>query len=257
MKMSMGFAGQNIQVEMKQDIQFRNEVSALASDGNARVRQRVTRIKMTSSGIPGASFSFDSTADEEPQGIAALVAPIFRAMLAGDVQLTMTPRGEIREVELPQQMLDAAARAGNLPGVSDLLSKESLTQMMKQSGVQFPEGPVQRGQTWTETAETNSPATGKQVVKTTYTYLGEEEVDGRKLDKIGVALEMEFLGGPEEVKLKVTDQKSNGVLYFDNVAGELVKSTMDQMMKMDIQAGGNAIQQTIETKVNVNQRPAR
>jgi glycerophosphoryl diester phosphodiesterase len=255
MKVTMSLAGQNFTIEMKQEIEFRNEVAAIEADGNARVHQRVTRVKMTSSGVPGANFAYDSDAVEEPEGIAAQIAPIFRTMLSGNVQLTMTPQGEIRDVELPKEMLEAAERASGLPGVADLLSKESLTQMMKQSGVVFPIGEVSPGDAWTETAETKSATTGRQIVKTTYTYLGEEEVEDRRLDKIGVAMEMEFMDSPEGTQLKITEQKSTGALHFDNAVGELVKSNMDQLLKMDVVAGENAIQQTLETKIKVSQRP--
>jgi hypothetical protein len=255
MRMTMGIADQNIRMQVKQNIQFRSEVTAIGADGAARINQRVTRVNMASTGIPGADFRFDSQSNEEPKGVAAAIAPIFRAMMAGNVTLTMTPQGAIQDITLPEEMLAATERAAGLPGVSDMLSKETLTQMMKESAVNFPLEGVRSGQSWTETLTMKTPVSGTQTVNTTYTYLGEEEVDGRVLDKIGIALTMEFGDVPAEVQLKITEQDSNGVLYFDNVAGEFVRSNLTQKMKMDVTAGENAIKQTIETDVKVTNRP--
>jgi hypothetical protein len=256
MKMAMGIGDQNLMMHVKQDIQFLHEVTAVSPEGDARIRQRVTRIKMASTGIPQANFSFDSQSAEEPEGIAALVAPIFRSMLAGDVTLTMSSQGAIRDITLPEEMVAATQQAGGLPGVSELLNKETLTQMMKESAISFPTEGVRVGDSWTEKVTTKAPVSGTQTVNTTYTYLGEEEVDGRVLDKIGVALKMEFGDAPAEVQLKITEQVSDGALYFDNVAGEFVRSSLNQKMKMDVTAGDNAIKQTIETDVKVTNRPA-
>jgi hypothetical protein len=255
LNLSIGIGDQNLKVQMKQDIRFRNAVVSVDPNGNARIRQRVTAVKMTSEGIPGAELRFDSNDEEEPKGLAALVAPIFRAMMEGDIHLTMTPRGQILDIELPPAMLTAVERAASLPGVADLLSKESLTQMIKQSSVDFPEEGVQQGTSWSTVVETKTPSTGTQVVTTKYTYQGEENVEGRVLDKIAMTIDLQFADAPGEVQLKVTDQKSGGALYFDNSAGEMVKSSVEQLMSMDVNAGGNAIKQTLETKVNVTNKP--
>ncbi len=255
LNLSIGIGDQNLKVRMKQDIRFRNAVVAVQPNGNARIRQRVTAVTMTSDGIPGAELRYDSNDEEEPRGLGALVAPIFRAMMEGDIHLTMTPRGQILDIELPPAMLTAVEGASNLPGVADLLNKESLTQMIKQSSVDFPEEGVQQGQSWSTVVETKTPSTGTQIVTTKYTYEGEENVDGTVLDKIAMTIDLQFAEAPGDVQLTITDQKSGGFLYFDNSAGEMVKSNIQQVMSMDVNAGGNEIKQVLETEVNVTNKP--
>ena len=51
---------------------------------------------------------------------------------------------------------------------------------------------------------------------------------------------------PQGLKMKIKEQKNEGAIYFDNEAGQLVESKTTGKMKMEINFGGQEIEQDIE-----------
>src|SRR5690606_15795594 len=129
--------------------------------------------------------------------------------------------------------------------------------MMKQSGLKFPAEGVSPGKRWTDKLELQNTALGKQVVTTTYTYEGEEVVDGKTLDKIGGSTQIDFGNPPNGVKLTIADQKSTGYILFDNQAGDLVSSKLSMDMSLQIAVGDNELSQNIKTNVDVKVLPEK
>ncbi len=251
--------GQNVEMKMTQTMVLRQTVESVENDGSANLTQQFTQIKMKMEGAPGASFDYDSTSDKEPEGpIAALIAPIFGALTKGKFESRVTNRGEIVDVKVPQEMVDAASKAGGLPGVAELFTKDGLNQMLKQNAAKFPEQAVKKGDTWQDSMELNNPVLGKQTVKTAYTYLGEETFNERSVDKLSVEMTIEFGEPPANspAKVKVTNQSGSGVLRFDAETGQMVGSEIDQNMKMEVTALGNVLNQNIKSKTIVTVKPA-
>ncbi len=251
-------SGENLQqtsVTQATDIVWR--VEAVDDSGNARIQQRFSRMRLKVNGPAGIRFEIDSADDRPPEGLARSIHPVVQALAQGTFTLLMTPRGEILEIHMSE---DVSAALQKIPGSSmlgDMAKKEGLTQMIKQAMPVFPEEPVEKNTTWNSAFSLKNPIFGQQVVRTTYRYEGEEQVDNRKLDRIGiqVVMQIEPDAAAAPAAMKVIEQDSSGALFFNGTEGRVESSRITQSMRMQIQVAGQAMQQQIETRTRLHVTP--
>ena len=254
MDMKMSIVGQDVEMKMNQKIEMLQKVQAVDSAGVASISQKITRIRMEMTGPPGTAMKYDSAEKKKPEGPIAQIAPLFKTLTRAEFKVKMAPSGKLVEVEVPTEFFDKLKETpgGNL--LQGMFNKDSFKQMLMQAATTFPTTPVDEGDTWTNSFALDNPL-GKQNVETKYSYQGEETVDGKALDKIGVVIKMNFgkiknpvlAGATVEVK----KQDSKGTMYFDNTRGQMVKTHIDQNMEMEITVGDNTISQLLKMKIDV------
>ncbi|MBW3542654.1 MAG: hypothetical protein KY476_20515 [Planctomycetes bacterium] len=245
MNMHMSVQGQNVDTTMDQTMNIGWHVKNVEADGSARIEQTVRRVRLTMKN-PFLNVEYDSDKPDEAadEGPAGNFKKIFGALVGKTFKLTMTPQGAIEDMELPEGIEEALPKAQ--PGFAAPLDKESLKRLSSQANIAFPAEPVKKGETWGDKADVKLPF-GTMVMDNQFTYLGPEERDGRTLQKIQLKPKITLAADPDspvQIKLKSTDAK--GTILFDNQLGRLVASEMTQKMEMDLTAGGQNIQQTID-----------
>jgi len=257
MKIAMTIGTQNVDTHMKQTFDGVWRIGAVDNQGVAEVVQEFTRVRMDMKAPGGVGFVFDSDKDEPPTGIGTMLAPALKAMAKAKFTMKMTPQGEVQEVQVSQETVDALK---SMPGASQLggaFTKEGLINMVKQGSTRFPTEPVQKGASWTNTLETVLPQLGKLEALSNLVYAGSENVEGKPLERINVDLTTKILpqvGALAQVSIK--DQKAQGAIYFDNVAGRISHTAMLQHMTMAVAIGGNNVEQKIEQRISVRITPA-
>jgi hypothetical protein len=250
MEMKMNVAGNDITMNMNQDIDMAWRVLKVEPSGKAQIEQKIGRIRMTMDGLPGVGkIEYDSKDGKEPEGpIGKILGPILNALAGAEFTVTMDPRGEISDVKLPDKLAEAMK---NLPaggqGLGDMFSPEGLKRLVNQGGLVLPQEPVSKGKAWDQKVEMKMPF-GMMKVVNQMTYEGTEDKGGKTLQRIGVTPKVTIEPDPNapiNIKTKATDAK--GTAYFNNTAGRLVEMQMVQNMQMDIGAGGQDITQNIRT----------
>ena len=98
--------GQTVETSIKQTVGMTWEVDSVAEDGSARVAQTIDRIEVALKS-QFADIRYDSDAEEAPEGPAATIAPLIDAMVGARIVLVMTPMGEVVDVEIPPEMVEA------------------------------------------------------------------------------------------------------------------------------------------------------
>jgi hypothetical protein len=200
----------------------------------------------------GDKVEVDSAAKEEPQGQAAMLAPMVRAFTSKPFRVTMTPRGEITDVEVPEEIVETLK---NLPGAAalgDMATPEGFKKMIGQASFAMPEK-LAAGDQWTQKMEMQLPGIGKQTAETTYKYEGPKEVEGKEYEVFTPSLKISYEGGATQVD--VGDQKSEGQILFDSEAGRLEKSELKQNMTLTLSAGGQSIDQKLEQTIEMKYMP--
>ena len=161
---------------------------------------------------------------KKPEGLVAQIAPLFKTLTKAEFKVKMAPSGKLVEVEVPAEFFEKLKETpgGNL--LEGMFNKDSFKQMLTQAATTFPTTPVDQGDTWTNSFALDGPL-GKQNVETKYSYEGEETVDGKVLDKIGLVIKMNFgkLENPmlAGATVKIKKQDSKGAMYFDNTRGQM------------------------------------
>lgn len=251
MSMNLG-AGGETSSSMVQTIDMSWTVEEVQDDDSAVLKQKIDRMrmKMTMPGDQGGS-EFDSAAEKPPEGHAAMLAPLLKAMTADAFIVHMTPRGEITEVEVPEGMAKALEGMPGAALMGDMATPEGFKKMITQAAFTLPEK-LEPGTEWSSKLEIKNPVTGPQVAETTYRYEGPKEVDGATMEVFTPSLNMTF-GEGGAAKVEVSEQDSSGEILFNRDKGRLESSHMKQTMTMNIGAEGEGgvtmkMDQTIDMK---------
>uniref|UniRef100_A0A7C4LNB9 DUF3108 domain-containing protein n=1 Tax=Schlesneria paludicola TaxID=360056 RepID=A0A7C4LNB9_9PLAN len=234
---------------MTQSMYFKNVVDEVTSTGSARLRQTYTRIKLSvrSSAAGAQSFDYDSAAEEQPTGpIAESILKSIKPLLNAEIQQTISPRGEISDVIVPQSLLDAFKSNPALAAMGNTFSAEGFKNLSAQSAVSFPDKPLAVGDAWDQAIDLKLPF-GKLTTTKTMRYGGKDE---HGLEKLGISttMTMEPAANPQ-VSMKLTKGQGAGAILFDPLRGRVHSSTLKQTMEAEIMVAGQKIQQKSETEV--------
>jgi hypothetical protein len=252
MDMDAGQAGK-LHTSMNQTMDMQWDVKGVNDKGEAVVEQSIKRIQMKMEAPGGQGFEYDSSSEGPAVGMAAMIAPMFEAMTAGAFEVTMTPRGEVKDVRIPPEMAKAITQGPGGAGGEEAAVEQFKT-MVTQGAFVLPENPPTPGQEWTTKVDVKNPAGGNQTVETTYKYEGSRDVDGTTYAVIRPSMKMD-LAGNAMMKMTVKEQKTSGEVLFNEAAGRLHSMSIDQDLTMDIGVGGQTMPGTIKQKVDVTVTP--
>jgi hypothetical protein len=229
-------------------------VEGVNDEGDAVITQSIDRVRMKVDAPGGQGFEYDSDAEEPAAGMAALISPMFEAMTAGEYEVTMTPRGEVRSIHIPEEVAKEIEHGpgGETAGGEDAV--ERFKSMVAQGALVLPAEPVEPGQKWSSKIAVNNPVAGNQTVETTYTFEGTRDIDGETYAVIRPSLVMNLAGNPI-MQLTVKDQTTNGEVLFNVDAGRLHSMSIDQDMKLEIGVAGQSMPGTVHQKVEVQVTP--
>jgi hypothetical protein len=222
-------------------------------DGSAAVKEKFDRVRMTMKVADGDAAEFDTQSKGEAEGFAALVAPLLRELTRSEFTLTMTPRGEIKNVDVPEALVRGLASSPGTQVMGELSTAEGLKKMIARAAFELPEK-LEPGTQWTTKVDMENPVVGTQTINTTYRYVGPKDVDGAACEEFAATLEVSFAGA-EGVKVDVTEQKSSGSALFNRDAGRIQSTQMDHTMKITIGAAGEQMTQTIKQSVHFDWLP--
>lgn len=256
MNMKMSVNGMDINIKVSQIADMQVKVTAVDSKGSADTEQRITRMRIAMEGAPGLGFEYDSASKEAPQGLAANLAPLFKALTEGTFKARLATSGAILKVEIPEGFADKLKASPQAAILGNLFTEEGLKDLVRSSAMTLPDGDSSVGDEWSNSVAVKMPFGGEQVTNTTYTYQGPTTVGDRSLEKIGLTSTLTIKADPNaQVPVTIKSHKGSGTILFDNRLGQMHKSTLAQTTVMQIEAGGQKIDQTIELKMTVTQKP--
>jgi hypothetical protein len=254
---NMTAGNDNIEATMHQELDMTWDVLGVDMDsGEAVIRQKFDRIKMKLSS-PKKSVEYDSKSEEPPSDAASRLAPVYKAMIQNDVEITMTARGEVKDVKIPEEVVAALKSSPGAAELGEMTTAEGFKKMVTQGLMPLPKDPPKPGQKWTSKLETDNPKGGTQVIETTYLYDGTKEIDGKSFAVIKPQQKFDFIPPAENAadparqvaSIKVVEQSSEGEVLFNIGDGRLYSMSVDNKLTVDTVANGNPIQPKIEQKI--------
>jgi hypothetical protein len=249
MKMTTGVMGKNIDMNMDQNATMSWKIDSVDSEGNAKITITFGRMKM-SMDTPMGKIEVDSQDTDGPDDpVGKALFGVVKAMAGMTVNGTISPRGEISDVKVPEKV---AKQLANLPGaeqMGDMFSPEGLKRMMGQSGLVLPKEAVSKGEKWSHKIDMKLPF-GKIDAEFNYTYEGPTEKSGRNLEKIALKPKLSIDPDPNApFAMKMKSQKGDGHALFDNQAGRLAEVAINQTMEMELEIMGQTVGQRIVQNV--------
>jgi hypothetical protein len=264
--MSLAFSGVGVPdqtMTLEQVNEMLWTVQEINEDGTARIRQTIERIKMSVAAPSSIDFQYDSASGEEPSGTtAAKVMPLLTALVGAEFEMSMSPRGEVLEVKVPERVSEALQKSAGAGELGEMFTEAGFKKLVQQASPTFPEGDLEPGREWTQVIQLpGSKPESQQTVTTKYRYLGQEDVERKKLDAIAMEVEMKLnlagLADQAGAEVAVKTQRSEGKMYFDREAGRLHASALEGSMDMEITALGRTINAHLEQNVSVTVKPAQ
>ncbi len=238
MKNSQNMEGQEMATAMSTTNFMTWEVESFdQSSGIATIKSEIDRMKM-SMNSPNGEFEVDSDLEEELEGMAKVVGEKLVTMVGKPFAQTMDVRGEVLAVDFPVEFNQAAM----------VMGRDAMEKLIKNASPMFPRNSIAVGHSWTEEATTPMPGgIGMMQREVSYTYKGPKTVESKQLELIDIDMTVTFKT-PEnsQASVEITDQSTEGKMYFDAANGHVTSMKVEQVMKMDISDGDQKVNQTIE-----------
>jgi len=226
------------------------DVQAVSDDGVATIRASIGRLQISMDTPPSSQLAYDSLADRPPVGMEAMLAETYDAMAKAKYEITLTPRGEVRGVTLPDELMETIKHRPGADGESGETVATAIKAMITQGVFILPEEPPNVGDEWSDSAKVADPAFGDGTVETTYRYAGTRDIDGTTYVAIRPTVRLEFAGHNTHI-LAMKEQKTSGEYLFDPAAGRLRSMAYEQQATLDLTHGGQTVPGTIQQKVEV------
>jgi hypothetical protein len=250
-KSVMTVAGKPIEAQ-KMAMQISWVVESVDDQGIIQLAQTFERIKLSMQPTGQPEVNYDSASEQPPSAMAKMVASMLQPMIGVKVTQTMTDRGKVLDVDIPAEALK---KIKSNPLAAQFFSEDSIKELTGKAWPELPEKPIEPGHQWTTDITTQSPI-GKMKIHNAYTYKGTMQRGDRKLDQIGIAMQIEFEGGGKlGAQVTVSEQDNAGDAYFDRDKGYFVESKMVQRMDLEIAIFGNTSRRSIETTQQLKVTP--
>ncbi|HIK90693.1 MAG TPA: hypothetical protein EYG03_01690 [Planctomycetes bacterium] len=242
MQTKMKIGDTDVNQTMDQTMNMSWHVQSSSANGDTVMNQVVDRIFMKLQGGPAGVVEFDTgvnTKSESP--IVNSMGEMFRQIVNQKFQVTMKPTGEITDVQVPAQLLDALRRSA--AGNAGALDETTLQQMMKQSAVMLPPQAVAPRMTWSS-RQSVQLGFGTMTIKSEMTFV---EVDAAGNAIIQVVPEISVVPRPDApIRMTLTSSSGHGEVVFNIDQGRVAKSQLDLDMAMTIESNGQTFDQTIK-----------
>jgi hypothetical protein len=232
------------------------ETGKVDDQGNAEVKVKISRVKFALDG-PMGNVEIDSKdAKEADDLIGKLLVPLVKGMAEIEISFTATPSGEMKDTKVPEGKLNKLKKLPAFGQLGDVLSPESFKSTVQGSILPIlPKDAIDKGKSWTQKADQKT-SLGAISGKTTYTYEGQIEKGGKKLDKIAVVPEAKIDPSDKaEVKVKIKKMTSKGYAYFDAQSGRVVESTNETTAQAEVETLGMTVEVNTTQTGTVRLRP--
>jgi hypothetical protein len=209
------------------------------SAGQLRIDETIDAMQITTK-VMGSEYTFDSSnPDKVGSSPLEMLRPVHKALSGRKTATIYNKNNEVANIEFDQNLLNnVPEQVRNL--VKSQLDPEQMKRAANDELQRLPSDPVKAGDTWERTSKTNLGAGQIMTSTTKYTYEGEKERNGKKLDKITfktLTVDFGLEDSPLPLTVKSSDLKpaeSDGEIWFDREAGQIIEQTAMVRIKGDI-----------------------
>jgi hypothetical protein len=232
----------NMETETESDTRTSVKVTIGKRDesGNLRVEEKIESLQINSK-VQGTDYVFDSAnPDKAGGGALEMLRPVHKALSRRTTITSYGKDNKISQIAFDQDVLnDLSDDLRKL--VKGQLDPDALKKAANEELERLPAEPVKKGDSWERITNANLGAGQIMRIATRYTYDGEIEKDGKKLEKIVTkVLSTDFsleADSPLPLTVKGSDLKpaeSKGELLFDRELGQVISSTSSVQIVGDI-----------------------
>jgi len=235
MKMSTAIGGKDIENQMDMNMNMSWQVLKANEDGSSQIKMAFTGVKMIADGPLGKVEVDSKNLKEQTDLIGKTLVPVVKALAGMEVTFTMDPTGDMKDIKIPEKVINDLKNMPGSESMGDMFSPESLKKMAH-GGLILPKEAITKGKTWSQKTDMKMPM-GQMKGDIQFTYEGPVEKDGKKLEKITLKPTITLEAAPKAgFKMDFKSQEGKGTVYFDNAAGRIqeIDSQMNMEMTMEV-----------------------
>ncbi len=251
-------ADNRMQTSMRRVLDLRRTIQDIYADGSAQFSLEVLRVQLTVEGPDEQPVQYDSQASEEPRGFAATLTPLFQTLLETKLAGTITPSGEITDLQIPEKLALILAQGPTGKTFGKTASANDLTMLASLGLTPLPSPEkLSIGHLWQQSQTIAIAPLGPCTASTTY-----------QLEKIRTQLSSKFaivrpdvtvtLGNSsehEESSVAIDEQSSSGEIVFDLTAGRLESSQIEQKITLRTRSEGSEAIGTLDQLLEIHRLP--
>ncbi len=243
-----------VETRVQQTIDMTWTVEQVDDGGGAEIVQSVDRLQMNMQAPGQRELHYDTASDKSPSGFAAMLVPLFKALTTEPISMSISSRGEIDIVEIPEPLEKALQAIPGAAMMSEIFSEEGFQSMIGHNSLVLPRSAdLKPGYEWTRRAEMKNAQLGTITTKTSYRYLGSREVEEKHFEAFGINMTIDFGKPPSGVALDVLSHESDGEILFSREEGRLVSSKMHQEFELKFSSGDEVTTQKMVQKTSFEQ----
>jgi hypothetical protein len=243
-KTTMNLLGMDIDIKQNMVMKMTWQTLKVDENGNATAKVTMTRVTLTMEGGPLGKVTVDSTDKDEPDDpIGQMFSQVVKGVGSMEMTFTADPSGDVRDVKVAEGTIKKLKKLPGIPGGGEMFGPESFKSIVHGSIIlPLPKEAIDQGKSWSHKMEQKAPGLGKMSVDTKYTYEGQIEKNGTKLEKLAAKPSLKIEADPDaQIKMSVKSSAGKGFALFDNKVGRIAESSNEQVIRMEIDAGGMTI----------------
>ncbi|MBT4866274.1 MAG: hypothetical protein HON53_14315 [Planctomycetaceae bacterium] len=224
-------AGMDVETKAEETVSTTTTNGKRKADGTIQLTSKVDSVKSKLTLPGGVDLEFDSTKPSEPAGTAFDFLLEVYAVIPKVVSTTVLNKdNRVTSVKVDEKPLEDLSDMAKtiLKGRFD---GDYLKEVVNKQMDRIPKTAVKKGDSWQVELTANLGGGQTLAFKTTYTYEGTIEKDGKTLDKItSKVTEVKYAQDDPDAPAKVTAselkvESSSGTLLFDRKLGRTVSDT--------------------------------
>jgi hypothetical protein len=222
--------GRDNTVTVSQVLDTTWSVKSVEPTGAAVMVQRFDAVS-TKLESPFGKVEYDSKSGKEPTGaLAAGMLSILKSLVGQSFEYRMTPEGEVHDVKVPEALLKSLKESGPTGPAAGPFSEESLKTMI--SEMALPLSGKSGSSSWTKESKAPSPF---GVIRTVKTFSRAAQKTSEGYDRLDMKVNMAFDPSPDsKVTMKISEQKGEGEVVFDNEKGRVVSTRFEEHTQVDL-----------------------
>ena len=250
----VAYTGKKVTTDISLSMDLGWTVTA-AEEKAITIKQALKRLVFKMESVKVGKVEYDSAVKSRPAGQAREIAAAVAPLLNAEIELQMTPRGEVLSAKPANEAAEKLLAGDSVAAGSSLISKQAIQQLLRQSLVTLPEKAVAEGDTWMTSTEIDS-ALGKGQQETTYTYAGTVEEQGEKPVKIDMSAKLD-LAPPAAASSKPTikEHTQSGKVLFSIQEGRVVSAEQEQTLITERPYRDTTIVVTLKSKQTTTLKP--
>jgi hypothetical protein len=235
----------------REELDMTWRVRSVTLTGDAVLVGKCDRVQASLSDADEEGLRYDSASDEPAAGLAAMMAPLYEAILAAEFELTISPRGEVRDLRIPDDVAEQIRSSPGADATGPDAAVDAFRALVVAWVIELSAEPPTSGQSWSTRVHVADGTSATMV--TEFRYDGTREVDGRTVAVLRPTMTLEVADGDGSAST-VKDERTSGEALFNIAAGRLDSLNVEHQATLGIAADGQMREATIEQQTSASVR---